>query len=69
MVSDKDLKYGNKFEKKSADHLRMRYERRIKRLKREKEDKANKFTKQIEKFKPSNYISAIKSMPKQKITQ
>ena len=69
MVSDKDSKYGNKFEKKSADHLRMRYERRIKRLEREKEDKANKFTKQIEKFKPSNYISAIKSMPKQKITQ
>ena len=61
--------YGNKFEKKSADHLRIRYERRIKRLEREKEDKANKFTKQIEKFKPSNYISAIKSMPKEKITQ
>jgi Na+-translocating ferredoxin:NAD+ oxidoreductase subunit B len=69
IVSDKDLKYGNKFEKKSADHLRMRYERRIKRLEREKVDKAKKFTKQIEKFKPSNYISAIKSMPKQKITQ
>jgi Na+-translocating ferredoxin:NAD+ oxidoreductase subunit B len=69
IVSDKDLKYGNKFEKKSADHLRMRYERRIKRLEREKIDKAKKFTKQIEKFKPSNYISAIKSMPKQKITQ
>lgn len=69
MVSDKDPKYRNKSEKKPADHLRMRYERRIKRLKREKEDKANKFTKQIEKFKPSNYISAIKSMPKQKITQ
>ena len=61
--------YGNKFEKKSADHLRIRYERRIKRLEREKKDKANKFTKQIEKFKPSNYISAIKSMPKEKITQ
>ena len=69
IASDKDLKNGNKFEKKSADHLRMRYERRIKRLEREKEDKAKKFTKQIEKFKPSNYISAIKSMPKQKITQ
>jgi len=69
IASDKNLKYGNKFEKKSADHLRIRYERRIKRLEREKEDKANKFTKQIEKFKPSNYISAIKSMPKQKITQ
>ena len=40
-----------------------------KRLEREKVDKAKKFTKQIEKFKPSNYISAIKSMPKQKITQ
>ena len=47
----------------------MRYERRIKRLEREKKDKANKFTKQVEKFKPSNYISAIKSMPKPKITQ
>ena len=69
IASDKNLKYGNKFEKKSADHLRIRYERRIKRLDREKKDKANKFTKQIEKFKPSNYISAIKSMPKQKITQ
>lgn len=69
IAGDKDLKYGNKFKKKSADHLRMRYERRIKRLKREKEDKAKKFTRQIEKFKPSNYISAIKSMPKQKITQ
>ena len=69
IASDKNLKYGNKFEKKSADHLRIRYERRIKRLEREKKDKANKFTKQIEKFKPSNYISAIKSMPKQKITQ
>ena len=68
-TSDKNLKYENEFEKKSADHLRMRYERRIKRLEREKEDKAKKFTKQIEKFKPSNYISAIKSMPKQKITQ
>ena len=69
IASDKNLKYGNKFEKKSADHLRIRYERRIKRLEREKKDKANKFTKQIEKFKPSNYISAIKSMPKEKITQ
>jgi electron transport complex protein RnfB len=69
IASDKDLKYGNKFEKKSTDHLRIRYERRIKRLDREKKDKANKFTKQIEKFKPSNYISAIKSMPKEKITQ
>ena len=69
IASDKNLKYGNKFEKKSADHLRIRYERRIKRLDREKKDKANKFTKQIEKFKPSNYISAIKSMPKEKITQ
>ena len=69
IASDRNLKYGNKFEKKSADYLRIRYERRIKRLEREKKDKANKFTKQIEKFKPSNYISAIKSMPKQKITQ
>ena len=69
IASDKDLKYGNNFQKKSADHLRMRYERRIKRLEREKKVKAKKFTKQIEKFKPSNYISAIKSMPKQKITQ
>ena len=69
IASDKDLKYRNKFEKKSSDHLRMRYEQRIKRLEREKEDKTKKFTNQIEKFKPSNYISAIKSMPKQKITQ
>ncbi len=69
IAGDKGLKYGNKFKKKSSDHLRMRYERRIKRLEREKKDKANKFTKQVEKFKPSNYISAIKSMPKPKITQ
>jgi len=69
IVNDKDLKYEGKFEKKSADHLRIRYERRIKRLEREKKDKANKFTKQVEKFKPSNYISAIKSMPKHKIIQ
>ena len=66
IASNKDLKNGNKFEKKSADHLLIRYERRIRRLEREKKDKANKFTKQIEKFKPSNYISAIKSMPKKK---
>ena len=69
IISDKDLKYKNKFKKRTADHLRTRYERRLERLEREKKDKAEKFTKQIEKIKLSNYISAIKSMPKHKITQ
>ena len=46
----------------------MRYERRLKRLEREKKDKAEIFAKQIKNIKSSNYISAIKSMPKQKIT-
>lgn len=68
IISDKALEYESKLKKRTADHSRMRYERRLKRLEREKKDKAEIFAKQIKNIKSSNYISAIKSMPKQKIT-
>ncbi len=68
IISDKALEYESKLKKRTADHSRMRYERRLKRLAREKKDKAERFAKQIKNIKSSNYISAIKSMPKQKIT-
>ena len=64
--SDNTLEYENKLEKRTADHSRMRYERRLKRLDREKKDKARIFAKQIENIKPLNYISAIRSMPKKR---
>ena len=68
IISDKALEYESKLKKRTADHSRMRYERRLKRLEHEKKDKAERFAKQIKNIKSSNYISAIKSMPKQKIT-
>jgi electron transport complex protein RnfB len=68
IISDKALEYESKLKKRTANHSRMRYERRLKRLEREKKDKAERFAKQIKNIKSSNYISAIKSMPKQKIT-
>ena len=69
IISDKVLEYESKLKKRTADHSRMRYERRIKRLEREKKDKAERFAKQIKKIKSFTYVSAIKSMPKHKITQ
>lgn len=69
IISYKDPEYENKLKKRIADHSRMRYERRIKRLEREKKDKAERFAKQIKKIKSPTCISAIKSMPKHKITQ
>ena len=68
ITSDKALEYESKLKKRMADHSRMRYEQRLKRLEREKEDKAEIFAKQIKKIKSSNYILAIKSMPKHKMT-
>lgn len=68
ITNDKALEYERKLKKRMADHSRMRYEQRLKRLEREKEDKAEIFAIQIDKIKSSNYITAIKSMPKHKIT-
>ena len=68
IISNKAVEYESNLKKRTADHSRMRYERRLKRLEREKKDKAEIFAKQIKNIKSSNYISAIKSMPKQKIT-
>lgn len=69
MNNDKALTYEDEL-KKVADHSRMRYERRLKRIEHEKKEKAEKFAKQTSKIKSSyDYISAIKSIPKQRITQ
>ena len=68
ITSNKAVEYESNLKKRTADHSRMRYERRLKRLEREKKDRAEIFAKQIKNIKSSNYISAIKSMPKQKIT-
>jgi H+/Na+-translocating ferredoxin:NAD+ oxidoreductase subunit B len=68
ITSNKAVEYESNLKKRTADHSRMRYERRLKRLEREKKDRAEIFAKQIKNIKSSNYIPAIKSMPKQKIT-
>lgn len=68
IISNNAVEYESNLKKRTADHSRMRYERRLKRLEREKKDRAEIFAKQIKNIKSSNYISAIKSMPKQKIT-
>jgi len=68
IISNNAVEYESNLKKRTADHSRMRYERRLKRLEREKKDRAEIFAKQIKNIKSSNYISSIKSMPKQKIT-
>jgi len=69
IINNKTLEYESKLKKRTADHSRMRYERKLKRLDREKKEKAEKFSKQINKIKSSSYISTIKPKPKYKITQ
>ena len=61
--------YESTLKKRTADHSRMRYERRLKRLDREKKNKAKIFEEQLKKIKSFNYTSVTKSMPKNKITQ